>query len=161
MVVVWGEKLYGKVDQVPGLFYVATRFFYLQFLPLIPLGSVLVLEGSEQGDNYRGCHIKMSFKSVLMAWVRCAALIGGIVFAVVGVVRIAEGKDAAGGSGLIASGLCRELMLAYSYRLTRARVERALELAAQIGIPPEVIAQAFANHYKLPNDDPNSPETQA
>jgi hypothetical protein len=51
--------LYGKVDQVPGLFFVATRFFDVQFIPLVPLESFLVFEevegrklkpGGEQGQ---------------------------------------------------------------------------------------------------------------
>src|SRR5437762_2645960 len=44
MLLVWGSKLYGRVDDVPGMFYVATRFGHLWYLPLIPMGSFVVLE---------------------------------------------------------------------------------------------------------------------
>jgi hypothetical protein len=39
MIIVWGSRLYGKVDAVPGLFHVATRFGHIWYLPLIPMGS--------------------------------------------------------------------------------------------------------------------------
>jgi len=39
MVIVWGSRLYGKVDVVPGFFHVATRFGHVYYLPLIPTQS--------------------------------------------------------------------------------------------------------------------------
>jgi hypothetical protein len=78
---VFGTRLLGKVDAVPGLGHVATRFFHVNFLPLIPTQSYLVL--ARTGKSFRGIPIPLSFKSLVIAWVRtitfAAAIIGGIV----------------------------------------------------------------------------------
>ena len=80
MFFVFGSRLMGKVDEVPGLFHVATKFGHINFLPLIPMQSYVVL--GKNGRSFRGVPIPMSGKSVLAAWGRSigvlAALIGGI-----------------------------------------------------------------------------------
>lgn len=80
MILVWGSRLYGKVDEVPGVFYVATKFGHLWYLPLIPLGSHVVFR--EHEDGWDGLPISMSTKSVLVAWTRAALVLGGIWSAV-------------------------------------------------------------------------------
>ena len=77
MAIVFGTRPYGKCDVVPELFYVATWFFHVDFLPLIPTGSRLVLGHS--GNQYHVVNIPLSFKSILLAWARaafCVATIG-------------------------------------------------------------------------------------
>ena len=65
-----GMSLYGKVDQVPGLLHVATRFFHVNFVPLFPTGSFVVIEGIERPDNAPpGVPIGHHFRSILFAWV--------------------------------------------------------------------------------------------
>ena len=39
MVYVFGSRLYGKVDNVKGLFHVATKFGHFDYFPLFPMGS--------------------------------------------------------------------------------------------------------------------------
>jgi hypothetical protein len=86
MLAIWGDRLVGKVDQVPGVCYVATMFvhiFYFPIFPLFPLRSYIVVEGSyEQLDfhwdlfgwetmhGFRGVRIPISLKSVFLAYVR-------------------------------------------------------------------------------------------
>ncbi len=72
MIVVWGTRLYGKVDKTPSGVHIATNFFYLQFIPLIPTKSVIVLRGDRMVDA------PFSFKSVLVAYTRTAGFVGGI-----------------------------------------------------------------------------------
>src|SRR5262249_14421905 len=75
-----GTRLYGKVDQVPGLFHLATEFFHIQFVPIGPSRSYVVLEGS----GNRGIRVRLSGKSILFAYLRafilvvclCAVLVG-------------------------------------------------------------------------------------
>jgi len=62
--IVWGTRMYGWVDGIEGQGMVATRFFHLMFVPLIPLGSVFMV------DDDRGTSISLSWKSVLVAYVR-------------------------------------------------------------------------------------------
>lgn len=68
MLIVHGKRLYGKVDEVPGLFYVATKFYHFWFLPVIPLGSHIVLSKTDRG--WRGVPCGLSLKSVAAAWLR-------------------------------------------------------------------------------------------
>jgi hypothetical protein len=147
MIVFYGTRMYGKVDQVPGLFYVGTQFFYLQFVPLIPVGSYLVFEGSEKDDRFHGVKIGLSGKSVLFAYGRLAAFVGAAataVLAVIGLVRWGEGR--AGWEEFVIPGVLAPLLgyIFYkTYGLAHASPERALRLAEQAGIPLEVVAQHF------------------
>jgi hypothetical protein len=65
-----GQRLCGKVDRVPGLFYVSTKFFHVDYMPLFPVGSYLVIEGTEQGEKFHGTKIKMRWKSVMAGLLR-------------------------------------------------------------------------------------------
>ena len=86
MVFIFGTRLFGQTDAVPGVFYVHTKFFHLNFCPLFPLQSYLVLE--LRGEANRAIEIPDHGKSILVAWIRflssvlfVAALILGLVFA--------------------------------------------------------------------------------
>src|SRR4051794_37245825 len=68
--IITGTHLFGAVDRVPGLGHVATQFAHVNYLPLLPLGTFIVLEGSEQGDAFRGKRVRLSWKSVLVGYYR-------------------------------------------------------------------------------------------
>jgi hypothetical protein len=149
MIVFWGERLYGKVDQIPGLFYVGTKFFYFQFIPLFPVRSYLVFVGHED----RGVPIGLSWKSVLFAYLRVifvliAALAAGIALVVF--LKVGKHQDPWRVGG-VPAGLSVLLILLtlLSYRLSRAGALRALKLAAQANISPEVLAQYFIDSPEL------------
>lgn len=152
MVVFFGSRLYGKVDQVPGIFYVATKFFYLQFVPLIPVGSVLVIDGSEHDEGYQGVAIGLSGKSIVFTYLRLIFLLGGVIVGIVGVVELISALDNRGKGSLMEAiswlAFCPLMLVAwwFSYRWSRAGEARALRLAQLAGIPPEIIVE----HYELP-----------
>src|SRR5262245_34049471 len=73
MILIYGSKLYGRVDEVPGMFYVATRFGHIWYLPLIPMGSVMVLEAS--GKPMGMISVGFNFKSFALAWLRAGLLV--------------------------------------------------------------------------------------
>lgn len=139
MLLIWGSRLYGKVDAVPGVFFVATRFGHLWYLPLLPLSSHLVFD--ETDDGWRGVEIPMASKSVVVAWGRLA--LG--VLAVVSLVNVFHAM----GNG---TGLAPYIVLlagavglfAFSYRssgIARATPERARELAALAGFGASALAE--------------------
>ena len=148
MVIIHGSRLYGKVDQVPGLFYVATMFFYVQFIPLIPYQSFLILDSPKHAGQGRGARIGLSGKSILFTWLRAACLIGGIVFVCLAVATGVQWLDGKGQPQdfLAIAGLTLACFLLFwgSYRLSRAGITRALKLATQAGVAPEILAQHFA-----------------
>ncbi len=82
---VHGERLYGYVDRVPGLFFVASKFFHFNFVPIFPLGSFLVLEKSLQNGPKTEIRIPMSWKSVFVGYFRgWVGLITFILFIIAG-----------------------------------------------------------------------------
>lgn len=156
-----GTILYGRVDQVPGLFYVATLFAHLNFLPFGPIASYVILDGTEHGTQFQGYFIPLSRKSILVAWVRA------VLFALVGFISVML-VLVVGGILVVAAASAKEvkqddvdfligvsiafgidgvllLLLFVSYRLTRASPMRALELAKIAEISPEKIAAYFAD----------------
>lgn len=134
MVVFYGTQLYGKVDRVPMLGHVATSFFYLQFVPLIPLGSYLVLE-----DGQGSISVGFSFKSLLVAWLRTALVFAAFGLLIAGIIASGERSPSGmivGFGGVI---FCVGAMIGSYYVpfVGQASYERAMGLADQIGVKPE------------------------
>lgn len=129
--IVWGTRLFGKVDEVPETFYVATAFFHIWYVPLIPLGSHIVFRESSEG--WEGVPIRLSLKSVTVAWVRGFAVLGAIVFTILGLTM---------GSGwnrflTRAVGCAALFLLLKLYKgFRRPSYERAVELADAANLPP-------------------------
>jgi hypothetical protein len=134
MLIIWGQRLCGKVDEVPGLFHVRTRFFHVYYIPLIPLATFIILAGSETGNGFKGKQISMSFKSVLFGWLRGGCVVGAIVGTIVAIVNACQlgGPDSEDALvGLVAAGvLALGCVFGYwlSTRLQRAGHDRALQL---------------------------------
>jgi hypothetical protein len=145
---------FGKVDQVSGLFYVATSFVHFAFIPIEPLASYVVMEGTETGKDFRGVKIPLSYKSVILAWVRSllgvSLSLAGLGTLIGAIVWCSESNDErgveAGIFGLASLGCALAIcgLLWLSLRLTRATPSRALELAAAAQITPDELADHLA-----------------
>ncbi|HVT80907.1 MAG TPA: hypothetical protein VHM90_09640 [Phycisphaerae bacterium] len=127
----FGQKPYGKCDVVPELFYVSTWFFHVDYVPLIPLHSKLVLE--QQGSSYSVVDIPFSFKSMLYAWARTALFAALAVLVVVTCVSYSEHERAADAVGpgvgaLVCGGLFALVMIYPRKRMPS--YARACQLAA-------------------------------
>lgn len=142
-----GSGLYGKVDHVPGLFHVATEFFHINWVPLVPLRSHLIVEAGQSTPSKTGVRVPLSWKSVLVAWGRLGLLGVGCLVPIL--LLLAELGSRRPHASLARSALWLTLhglswvVFALSYRWTRARPERALELARSLGIPPETVARYY------------------
>ncbi len=145
MVLIWGSKLYGKTDAVPGLFHVATKFGHLWYIPLIPTSTFLVL--SEDGDGWRGLDLPMSGKSILLAWIRTAAFLGTIIACVASIPLITDPMHPIGtkitAGAFILAGIAAIYFTMFHSLTRNAGYTRALELAGYLG--PE--AEALVDHY--------------
>lgn len=138
MVIVWGSSLYGKVDTVPGLCHVATKFGHLWYIPLIPMGSWIVL--SQDGNGWQGKEVGFSFKSFLMAWFRTACVVGifaGIIGAIVGFGAMNRGGNVTIPIAWVILSLVSIGVMFFSYRIPgfgRASHARAREIAEELGL---------------------------
>ena len=131
MIIIWGSGLYGRTDEVPGLFHVATRFGHLWYIPLIPTRSYLILD-VDSGE--RGAEIPLNLKSMLLGWGRPACLIAAVV---AGIGALGQRGDP--GAGILAASICGAaivtgLVLKLSSRLRFATHERARDLADLTGL---------------------------
>jgi hypothetical protein len=142
----FGTSLYGKVDVVPGLGFVSTKFFHVMLLPIVPLGCWFVEEGSEGKDehgNYgwRGVNLPFNVKSVLFAYGRVWALVGSGVLALIAIPGLAP-TAAKGWLAGIGSACC--LAAVYlSYRFNRASLPRAVELGEIVGVPADEVKERY------------------
>lgn len=149
----------GKVDQVPGLFYVATEFFDISFVPLIPLRSFVIPYGkSRHGDSGGRVPIELSVKSIIFAWVRLGIAVFGLFGAAIAAGALERAIRPLAGrqrywlifAAFTVHAVLMLILFFASYRFSRARPRRAIELAQRIGIPPEHIPGYFAVAPTLP-----------
>lgn len=160
-VITFGTGYAGKVDRVPGLFYVTTKVFQVVNIPLVPLGSFIVREGTEEQSLVAGLHsfegapTALSMKSYFWAWAR-ALWFGAALLASIGVLPLVLGFYKMPGfvylGGMVA-GILLLVLWVRSRRGLTATQERAMELAKQLQIPREKVTEAFAK--------PGLPKAQA
>jgi hypothetical protein len=157
MFIIYGTRLYGRVDQVKGLCHVATRFVHIYFFPLIPIKSYIVQDTASTGvGQFLGKETSFSFKSVLAAWLRAGLFfpaLAALVFGVIQAVMVANG-DSSGTilgavGGILGAGVLATLF-ALSWKLFRASSGRALELARELGLPESVARPVIEAQFSTP-----------
>jgi hypothetical protein len=142
----FGTVLYGKVDEIPGLFYVKTKFFHLNFLPLLPMDSFVIHAFTETSDGlFRGRSLGRNARSVLTAYARA------LLFVVIGLslagtlvtgLLLCDGEQC--WDYLAAALLCLlggAGLLYGTYRWARSDASRALKHAELLGISLEQLAR--------------------
>lgn len=142
MFIIFGSRAFGKVDQVPGVCHVATKFAHVQYIPLIPTGTYAIF------DDEHAVKIQFSIKSAATAWFRAIAVFitatagcfAGVAFAD---HSMQEGTLAA----MIAVAAVGGVFASYSLpKVSKASYERAMEIASQISDAPELHTR-FAAPY--------------
>lgn len=142
MIFFFGSRLFGKVDSVDGLFFVATKFAHIQYLPLIPLGTYLVFETTAEG--WRGIPIAFSLKSLAMAWLRALAVVA-MAIALALLILFASGPGyVPSGAVIVPIGVCLvSLWLLIGTRYMRglgvASFARAAQLCRAAGVSEEIL----------------------
>jgi hypothetical protein len=138
-----GTEMYGEVDVIPGLFHVSTEFYHVNFIPVWPVRSYIVLHGP---SNHR-LRVGLSRKSIAFAYLRVLC----IGLALVGLAwglgeEFLKGKRKQADIDFITLllGLMSLLVLFLSYRLSRPTPLRAYRLALQAGLPIHVVADYYA-----------------
>lgn len=144
-----GDDYYGKVDSVPGLFFVKTRFLHCNWFPLVPRESYLFLDSKNNLSGYCGVKIPFSWKSIGIAWSRAFLVIaiamslfaGGIVLFFGTVEENVHRGIFFGASWSIA--LILILIMRFTYKCELANLKRAVELGQYLGITSEVVESCF------------------
>jgi hypothetical protein len=134
MFIVFGILKAGKVDAVPDMFHVTTQFAHLYYVPLIPTGSLLVLPEKQLDGEHVAIPIPLSWKSVLVGWLRSACIFGAMAACVIAISEI--NKNRPWGASLAAMLLALTVLF-LSYRIkiiTHASYERAVELGQKLGL---------------------------
>ena len=93
--IAWGRRLFGRVDRVPGRFHVATLCFHFCYLPLVPLGTYLILSQEMSGmtTHFDGVRLPFSLKSWLIAWSRTVLWFLFVVMCVGALAAFTDGTD--------------------------------------------------------------------
>jgi hypothetical protein len=144
MILIYGKRLYGRVDRVPGLLHVATQFIHLFWVPLVPLKSYVVFDGTEDDKGFRGIPIGISVKSLLTGWLRAVLALGLLGLLGLAGMNASEYLDRAADArpplgsilGPLAGAFGCFVLLRLWTRFSRADVRRARELAEKAGLDP-------------------------
>jgi hypothetical protein len=91
MVIVYGTRFYGKV-RACGRSFLGTQFFHLYYVPLIPIGTHLILEENANG-TYKGMKTTFSVRSMLAAYLRVWGPIACILAVCFGVSALDDVED--------------------------------------------------------------------
>ncbi len=150
--VIYGSRLYGKVDVVPGLGHVATKFFHIDYVPLVPTETWLVTQQS--GKSWRGVKVGLSAKSVFVAWARAVALLVGVVTPVIGVAAVVgphPDATAAVVAGVVTALAWGIFAVTKTHKLfNRASYARACQLAAAVRMDNAGLAALAAAYGEAP-----------
>lgn len=135
------------MDKVPGVCFVGTSFFYIFFIPIIPLRSYIVREGDDDWlAGFKGVPIGFNVKSILFAWIRAAAIVTIVWYVgrfITGwwqgprefyegannINEVVVALDVPGWNGVLIIALCTGVLLALK-AMSYASAGRAAELTA-------------------------------
>ncbi len=134
-----GDNYYGKVDHVPGLFFVKTRFLHIYWIPFVPRHSYLMWD--DPANPYRGIRIPLCWRSVFKGWLWAYPFVA--LFALFGVF-IGLGPERPNNkvvAWIILAGVVSAMVGLYWLVLRRARVTpaRAAAVGQMLGIPTLVV----------------------
>lgn len=126
--IIYGKKLYGKVDHGENQLHIATMFFHIWFIPLFPLGSFIVFENGGKFRDFQGVKTRLNFKSVLVTYLRLILVVAGIPFTFVGVMGLLAGLGYETFLIPLIIGIVSFLTVSLSYEFVRANAETAQRL---------------------------------
>jgi hypothetical protein len=143
MLIIWGKRLYGAVDRVPGVLHVATSFGHAYYFPAIPGETYIVVEPREKGEQPKYIPIERNGKSVISAYLRALAVAAGIFLTFLGGIRFmmlystygTSTNQLIAGSLIPLAGLACLVGVLISMKMSLADKDRAIQLARQAGIP--------------------------
>ena len=143
-VVVFGSTLYGKVESVPGVCHVATRFLHFFFVPLFPTGSWLVVDDRKLAEGGADAIQlpSMHWGSVGIAWLRFFLLVATFILGIISATKLGLDRPLTQTVPMILLGIACAAGFLASYRLTRASPQSLEVLRGVSGVPSALLARA-------------------
>ncbi len=141
IIIPYGTLYYGKVDQVSDVLYVATLFFHIGFIPLIPLKTFVLFDKKSKYQHLGGVRIRINLKSVFVGYMRAIFMVLGIIGILYGIALFLIPEFWGYTSSAIEEvlpyfigGVVCILLYALSFELFRASDTRAKQLKHLVGI---------------------------
>jgi hypothetical protein len=135
--IIFGVRLFGKSEIVPGVFFIVTRFFHVCFIPLFPMQSFVIFDEGE-GAALPSLH----WGSISMAWLRGLLLVGAAVLAYMGWEKLEANAPMSQARPMLLIALGCVACFFGSYRLARANAQSLDGLRQIQGIPSNLLARA-------------------
>jgi hypothetical protein len=149
-----GTNLYGRVDNIPGVGYLATKFAHVWFIPLAPEQSWLVLHRPGTDGFFKArtewsglCIPTTMWKSVLAAWLRTLPVLYAVWRLLVLLVELSSPEPVNWLRAAVAGALVAAAM-ATRY-VSRASFRRAVTIL-KLADAPEEVARAVEKAYGRP-----------
>jgi hypothetical protein len=152
MFIIFGSKNYGKVDHIPGLCYVATQFVHINFVPVWPIKSYVILDGTEQHGAFQGMAIPMSWKSIFLGWLRAGLICAAGLALIVALFAATVNKSLVAAVAVAAVPVFG-LVYWLTHRARRPSEQRAVQLGEHLSLAPEVVAKYYVAGDGIPTVD--------
>jgi hypothetical protein len=157
MFIIYGKRFYGTADHAPGLFYVASLFFHVWYIPFVPLGAYLLID---DGTGENGVTIGFSGKSFLLGWFRATCYVLGPALLLFGILLAFNQPNVASSDWITftvwmaAAGAAIIGLLVWSYFWIRIGRERAVALAERAGLDSTFVHDHFDRLEGKPHRGP-------
>ncbi|GAC1318090.1 MAG: hypothetical protein NVSMB14_16110 [Isosphaeraceae bacterium] len=136
----------GKVDVVPGCCHVATEFVCAWFMPILPRRSMLFFKDPSRPDAEVVLPVRLSFKSIVMAYLRAILVIWFLFGIIMLCVVVTESKAPRFNLNMLRVAFLMLIFAAtpclfwnVSRRLSLASYNRRERLSMTPGLPAEVV----------------------
>jgi hypothetical protein len=139
---------------VPGVCFVGTVFVHVNLIPVVPLRSYVILEPCTY-KRHVGLRIPLSWKSVLMGWLRAGLLLtagascGLAFYSLKALADQGEARPVVVSVAVMAAAFALFVLCMCA---NRAGYDRAVELGALLGIEPLEIEQTLASSQQSLRD---------
>jgi len=138
MLLIYGVQKMGSVDQVDNLFSVKTNFIHIYYVPLLPIGTHLVLKSGESVS------LGLNLKSIFTAYFRFACFLAFII----GVGGVAISSSPLFYLSMLAIGIALFILSCLLKGWGKATYEKACWLVKRADLGPRVethVEYAFGN----------------
>ena len=137
--IIFGVRLFGKSEIVPGVFFIVTRFFHICFIPLIPMQSFVVFE-----DGGGVALPSLHWGSISMGWLRGLLLVGAGALGFMAWNKLEAHAPFSQAQPMLLLALGCVAGFLGSYRLARATAQSLDGLRQMSGMPSDVLTRAKA-----------------